>query len=1001
MVRSREIPSSLLSGLRRCAQGIALTFAALTFLWSAGVAVAQTCVQAPSGVVAWWPFDETSGTAAQDVIGGNTGTYVGGPTPAAGRVGGALEFDGIDDHVVAPDSDLWAFGGDDFTVEFWVNFDTSGSGTDHHPGDVFVGTTDGPFIVNKWLFALGAGRLELIFSTLGAGEHFLFFDPFAPNPGQWYHISLRRQINLFTVFIDGEVAGSVFNSATIPNSDALLGIGRALEPFGGFFDGRLDEMTIYNRALSDLEIQGIFNAGSAGKCKELRIVPDHGGDTGTVTARIFGNGFQEGATVKLLRDGQPDIVGRSVRVDDSSTIVTTFDLVGVERGSWDVVVTNPDGVAFTVPGGFTVEAGLVPGLWVDVLGLNAIRRGRQQTFYIISGNNSNTDAYDNLLEIRIPSEIHYDMPISRFDFGIPELTAEPNFPFGTIINGEETIVIWMYSIPAQSNVVIPLTVTIPTSYSQPRVDISAHLLSDQRTRFARTGDFALVSDSAILKSVFSAVEDRYKATFGTTQATSLQANDQTGDPDFDQIYDDLVQDTKERAKDISSLGGESLKDKIRRVWWIFWNSITESKDEFSVFTAAADPQYAETFTLIMLRNKKLDYYYAILDGEISSEIGGSDDPNDKAGPQGRGSARYLGGLHRSGYLVKFENLDSASAAARDIVVSDDLDTENLNLSTFSLGPIAFGDRVASPPPGLTEFATEVDLRPENDLIVRIEAGLNQATGVVTWRLTSIDPATGQPPEDPLAGFLPPDVNPPEGEGSVLFTVQPKAGLATGTEIDNDATIVFDNNDPIQTPVWFNTIDNSNPTSAVQPLASVQQTVTFPVAWSGQDEGAGVRDFSVFVSEDSGPFQPWLVNTPDTSANFVGEDGKEYAFYSIARDLTGNVEDKAPATEAETLVQLTPADGDGDGVPDDQDACPDSIVTATVVIDQCDSGVPNTIIEDGCTISDRIAQWGADAKNHGQFVSQVSDLTSRLRNNGIITGKQKGAIQSCAAQANLP
>ena len=58
------------------------------------------------------------------------------------------------------------------------------------------------------------------------------------------------------------------------------------------------------------------------------------------------------------------------------------------------------------------------------------------------------------------------------------------------------------------------------------------------------------------------------------------------------------------------------------------------------------------------------------------------------------------------------------------------------------------------------------------------------TGVLSWYFSSIDPATGQPPTNPLAGFLPPNVTPPEGEGSVLFTVHAAAGLAGGTQISN-------------------------------------------------------------------------------------------------------------------------------------------------------------------------------------------------------------------------
>ncbi len=95
------------------------------------------------------------------------------------------------------------------------------------------------------------------------------------------------------------------------------------------------------------------------------------------------------------------------------------------------------------------------------------------------------------------------------------------------------------------------------------------------------------------------------------------------------------------------------------------------------------------------------------------------------------------------------------------------------------------------------------------------------------------------------------------------------------------------------------------------------------------------------------------------------------------------------------------DLDGDGLCGDVDCQPASDLRATVVIGDCDSGVENLLFDDGCTISDLIAECAAGADNHGQFVSCVAHLTNGLKREGIISGKEKGAIQSCAAQADIP
>jgi hypothetical protein len=84
----------------------------------------------------------------------------------------------------------------------------------------------------------------------------------------------------------------------------------------------------------------------------------------------------------------------------------------------------------------------------------------------------------------------------------------------------------------------------------------------------------------------------------------------------------------------------------------------------------------------------------------------------------------------------------------------------------------------------------------------------------------------------------------------------------------------------------------------------------------------------------------------------------------------------------------------------EDECPNSDLSATVVIDSCNSEVPNVLLPSGCTISDLIGACAEDARNHGQFVSCASLLTNDLKKARIITDQQKGAIQSCAAKAHI-
>ena len=93
------------------------------------------------------------------------------------------------------------------------------------------------------------------------------------------------------------------------------------------------------------------------------------------------------------------------------------------------------------------------------------------------------------------------------------------------------------------------------------------------------------------------------------------------------------------------------------------------------------------------------------------------------------------------------------------------------------------------------------------------------------------------------------------------------------------------------------------------------------------------------------------------------------------------------------------DSDGDGVNDDVDLCPDSDLRDTVWIGDCDSGVSNSLDADGCSLADIISQVNPEGQNHGAYVSSMARLLNSLKKAGIITGKEKGALQSCAAQSN--
>jgi len=105
------------------------------------------------------------------------------------------------------------------------------------------------------------------------------------------------------------------------------------------------------------------------------------------------------------------------------------------------------------------------------------------------------------------------------------------------------------------------------------------------------------------------------------------------------------------------------------------------------------------------------------------------------------------------------------------------------------------------------------------------------------------------------------------------------------------------------------------------------------------------------------------------------------------------------SDHDAVVLFVMSDYDGDGHADDADSCPTGDTRPKVILDGCDTGVANLAMAGGCTLTDQINALHESAKNHGQFVSEVAKLLHALVKSGAITGAEKGAIESCAAQWN--
>lgn len=100
-----------------------------------------------------------------------------------------------------------------------------------------------------------------------------------------------------------------------------------------------------------------------------------------------------------------------------------------------------------------------------------------------------------------------------------------------------------------------------------------------------------------------------------------------------------------------------------------------------------------------------------------------------------------------------------------------------------------------------------------------------------------------------------------------------------------------------------------------------------------------------------------------------------------------------------IADVLDVDLDGDGILDSNDACPESDLGDTVIISGSDSGVENVLLESGCSIVDVITQIQEDDINHGAVVDGVSLFLNHLKDEGVLSGREKGRIQSTVARTN--
>ncbi|MFL6245144.1 MAG: S8 family serine peptidase [Thermoanaerobaculia bacterium] len=265
----------------------------------------------PQGLIGWWPFDETSTGNAADLLTLSTGRHVNGPQPVAGRVGGALQFDGRDDYVDIPSFRL-NVDRDDFTIALWVRTrDAAGL-------KVIVDKRAIGAAVQGYSLYINNGRPGVQLAD-DNGPAICTSDPrtsSCTNYGSdafvaddaWHSLVVtvvRRAPRGGTFYVDGHAIGTfdaTNRGGSLRNDNALRVGARSGSP-SGFFAGQVDELQLFRRALSTAEVAAAFRAP---QCREVTpaiaispedIRPQY--RSGTIVVKL------EARVAAAVRGGQP------------------------------------------------------------------------------------------------------------------------------------------------------------------------------------------------------------------------------------------------------------------------------------------------------------------------------------------------------------------------------------------------------------------------------------------------------------------------------------------------------------------------------------------------------------------------------------------------------------------------------------------------------------------------------------------------------------------------
>ncbi|MGI9104223.1 MAG: LamG domain-containing protein [Terriglobales bacterium] len=310
----------------------------IVFLFSAAATLAAqsppACVPPPAGLVSWWPGEGN----AVDIQSGDSGTTPNGLSFTSGKVGQAFQFDGDNQYILAPHPEKYDFGGGPYSFALWVQT-LGGREIGEHvfsKGKLWSGNDD--YVM--WISGLGGPDHAVVAMEYGWPDsnyvQSLMYYSYV-NDGMWHHVVVTQSgacEGCWRLYLDSVLQSINLGKEAAHGTEPFI-IGGVVGGDSSFYGlkGGIDELAVFNRALTADEVLSLFSADSAGMCRNQSVADAIASLTQLVASYNLKQGIANSFDTKLQNAlAALGAANAGQRQDAANKLMAFINAVEAQRG---------------------------------------------------------------------------------------------------------------------------------------------------------------------------------------------------------------------------------------------------------------------------------------------------------------------------------------------------------------------------------------------------------------------------------------------------------------------------------------------------------------------------------------------------------------------------------------------------------------------------------------------------------------------------------------------